>query len=151
MEDWRKAFWNALEKDTIYICFHESQEGTVVIVMPLVSPHLSAWLKNVPVKSTRRHTWLLTELGLLGSFLLADFVPPSDFKCFEEFKEVLEFGKYCLIFFLGSWGLAHTASLCLCHLPPEERRLVILTEVSELLGVGWGSGLLLVKCRQLQR
>lgn len=107
------------------------------------------WKRNVPLKSTRRHTWHLTELGLLGSFLL-DFVPPSDLKCSEEFKEVLESGKYCLVFFLGSWGLARTASLCLCHLPPEERRLVIATEVSELLGVGWGSGLL-VKCRQLQR
>lgn len=33
-------------------------------------------------------TWLLRELNLLGSFLLAGFLPPSDFKYLEEFKEL---------------------------------------------------------------
>lgn len=136
-----KIFWNPLEKTLYTFCFHESQEGTVVIVMPSVSSYLSYWKRNVPIKCTRRHTGLLTELGLFGSFVSIDSATIR-FQIFEEFKDILELGRYFLIFFLGSWGFGDSYCIPLPLSPPTPtwgEKAGGLDEASELLAC-WGLG-----------
>lgn len=68
-EDGKKVFEVPWRKTLYTFCFHEIQERTAVIV--IVLSHLSYGKRNVPIKYTKRHLWLLRELGLLGLFLLA--------------------------------------------------------------------------------
>lgn len=84
--------------------------------MPLVSSHLSYRKISVLIKSTRRYIWLLTELDLFGSLLLALTL------CHHQISNTLRDLRTVslrdnVLFF--SWvhevWVTHIASLCFCH------------------------------------
>lgn len=140
------------ERCYVFFLFHGSQAGTVVIVMPFVPSQLSHWKRSVLIKSTRRHIWLLTELDLFGSFLLALTLCHHQISDTLRFEELLVSGSlFCFFHGCMRFGwLIWPPCVFVTPTPTWGEKAVGFDGSIQMAGC-WGSGFSLGICRPVRR